>query len=734
MILAFLNVVHPALLWGAALIGVPILIHLLNKRRFRIVEWAAMELLRRVNRKNRRRLLLEDLLILILRCLAVLLLVLLIARLILSASTALARAAGARTERIIILDDSPSMGVRQGNRMLFTRVTTALADCTRKLALRRPGDTLSVILTSTPNQPFLNGQVLGGDRTERVASALGALQVSGVPARFEQAFLSLLRTVGNEPSASRELYIVSDFRRPDWISDSRDGGVPKQLAALAARIPNLTLVNAGQPVATDLAITDARCSDAMLTLGVPAQFQMTVVNRGQRDADGSAVTVSADGAPAGRVNIPAMEPGASRIVSLPIPFSRVGPITVEAELAGNDALAMDDRRVYASSVKAAIQVLVVDGEPDANPLRSESFYLRRALAPPGNRVSGMGVTVVEEDAFDPRGLDGVQVLFLCNVHRLAEEQWRALADWVRRGGGLVVFPGDQVDGASWNERAQATAPGFLPVRFQEMAGDPSEKEWQELRLNRPDHPVLQAFAGERNPFLQRVKVFRFWQLEPLADSAAVVLATFGNGRPALVESLFGTGRVLVFATAADVEWSNWPGDPSYVVTLQQVARAVARVSEPSRVVIVGQSLRHEVSPARYRSEARLFAPGAQEAELLRAAASTNTGQVAFESAPLRQPGVWALELTTHDGEATRVLFAANIAAGESDLSALESGELLRRAGSPGIRFVAGPGLPDLDEAAVKHADLTRLLAVLLMALLVAEQGLAWWFGWRRRAG
>ncbi|MFZ4396245.1 MAG: hypothetical protein ACOYOU_11535, partial [Kiritimatiellia bacterium] len=244
---------------------------------------------------------------------------------------------------------------------------------------------------------------------------------------------------------------------------------------------------------------------------------------------------------------------------------------------------------------------------------------------------------------------------------------------------------------------------------------------------------LQAFAGERNPFLQRVKVFRYWQLEPLADSA-VVLATFGNGRPALVESLFGTGRVLVFATAADVEWSNWPGDPSYVVTLQQVARAVARVSEPSRVVIVGQPLRHEVSPARYRSEARLFAPGAQEAELLRAAATTNTGQVAFESAPLRQPGVWTLELTTHDGEATRVLFAANIAAGESDLSAFEGGELLRRAGSPGIRFVEGPGLPDLDDAAVKHADLTRLLAVMLMALLVAEQGLAWWFGRRRRAG
>jgi hypothetical protein len=722
------------MLWGAALIGVPILIHLLNKRRFRIVYWAAMDLLRRVDHKNRRRLKLEDLIILILRCLAVLLLVLLIARMILTGMAGLAHVVGASTERIVILDDSPSMEVRQGNRTLFTRATAALGDYARKLALRRPGDTLTLILTSMPNQPVLNGQVLGGDRTERVPSSLGVLQVSGVPARFEQVFLSLLRTVGNEPSAQREIYIVSDFRRHDWITETRDGGVSKQLAALASRIPNLTLINVGQPIPADLAITDARCNDPMLTMGISGQFQLTVVNRGQRDSDGSAVTVAADGAPIGRVNIPALAPGDSRMVSMPITFSRVGSVTVEAELPDNDPLIMDDRRVYANSVKAAIQVLVVDGEPDANAVRSESFYLRRALAPPGKRVSGMGVTVVDDDAFEPRSLDGVQVLFLCNVHHLAEEQWRAIADWVRRGGGLVVFPGDQVDGASWNERTQAMAPGFFPVRFKEMVGDPSEKEWQALRLSRPEHPVLQAFAGDRNPFLQRVKVFRYWQLDLLAEPAAAVLATFGNGRPALVESPFGTGHVLVFATAADAEWSNWPSDPSYVVTLQQVARTVARASDSARVLTVGQPLRHEVSPARYRSEARLFAPRAQESELLRAVASTNTGLVAFESAALRQPGLWTLELTTHEGETERMHFAANIAAEESDLNGVERGEWLRRAGSPGIRFVDGPGIPDLDDAAVKHADLTRLLAVLLMGLLVVEQGLAWWFGWRRGAG
>ena len=123
MTLAVLNFVHPALLGGAALIGIPILIHLFNKRRFRVVDC--------------RRLQLEDLLILLLRCLVVLLLALLVARMILTGSAGMARAAGARTERVFILDDSPSMGVRQGNRALFTRATAALGDYTRKPARDR---------------------------------------------------------------------------------------------------------------------------------------------------------------------------------------------------------------------------------------------------------------------------------------------------------------------------------------------------------------------------------------------------------------------------------------------------------------------------------------------------------------------------------------------------------------------------------------------------------------------
>src|ERR1035441_7625644 len=102
------------LLFGLVLSGVPILIHLLNRRRFQLVEWAPMKYLKLTIRSNRRRMRIEQLLLLALRTLLMVLIVLTIARPILSASSLGAWLTHrARTSRVIVLDDSLSMGYRQ---------------------------------------------------------------------------------------------------------------------------------------------------------------------------------------------------------------------------------------------------------------------------------------------------------------------------------------------------------------------------------------------------------------------------------------------------------------------------------------------------------------------------------------------------------------------------------------------------------------------------------------------
>src|SRR5579862_2042013 len=99
------------LLFGMVLASVPLIIHLLNRRRFQLVEWAPMKYLKLTIRSNRRRLRIEQLLLLLLRTLEIIVLVFIVARPVLSKQASAAWLSHrSRVSRIIVLDDSLSMG------------------------------------------------------------------------------------------------------------------------------------------------------------------------------------------------------------------------------------------------------------------------------------------------------------------------------------------------------------------------------------------------------------------------------------------------------------------------------------------------------------------------------------------------------------------------------------------------------------------------------------------------
>src|SRR3954464_12235421 len=88
---------------GGALVSSPIIIHLINRMRFKRIRWAAMEFLLKSQKRNRRRLIIEQLILLLLRILLILLAGFLVARV-------LPIGAGQRgATHVIIVDDTMSM-------------------------------------------------------------------------------------------------------------------------------------------------------------------------------------------------------------------------------------------------------------------------------------------------------------------------------------------------------------------------------------------------------------------------------------------------------------------------------------------------------------------------------------------------------------------------------------------------------------------------------------------------
>ena len=158
----------------------------------------------------------------------------------------------------------------------------------------------------------------------------------------------------------------------------------------------------------------------------------------------------------------------------------------------------------------------------------------------------------------------------------------------------MVFLGSQVDADDYNRFLYREGAGLLPAELEALHEDKLNGLLVEDLPGSPLAPLRQLTPAA----LERIQVGRFMALRPApqAQPAARVLARWNNpdNSPAAIDRAFGRGRVLLWSIAADKEWSDWPTDPSYVLAMREVAKAIVRGDAIDRQLTAGESLRREV--------------------------------------------------------------------------------------------------------------------------------------------
>ncbi|MHC4473674.1 MAG: BatA domain-containing protein, partial [Planctomycetota bacterium] len=206
---------HPAMLWGLLLAAVPILIHLLSRRRYRTVRWAAMEFLRAAFKKNQKRLRIENLLLLILRTALIVLLVFALSRPFLSGVVA-ETLSDRTTNYTVILDNSYSMGLNEGVTTPFKR---AVEEAKKIATTTDREDSITLYLTNDNFSlagPGIPRSILrDSHEADKVAGVLGRLRVS--TGRSE--LVDVLAAVSDELDAKRtgkRVVLITDLQRTAW--------------------------------------------------------------------------------------------------------------------------------------------------------------------------------------------------------------------------------------------------------------------------------------------------------------------------------------------------------------------------------------------------------------------------------------------------------------------------------------------------------------------------------------
>jgi len=754
---------HPWLLVAGVLaVSLPVLIHLLNRRRFQVVDWAAMDFLLEADQESRRRIRLQHWLLLLLRSLAVVLVGLLLARPFLPTELSGRLTAAAPFERIIVLDDSLSMQARWGNSSAWETAKSSALDLIRRLTAQHGGkDTLTLLITSDINQPLVAGAAMTDARADEWQSRLEELNCSDGAVVLADALHHLTESLSSrEPGVNRAVYVFTDLRQSDWheapgAKSERTDGVTKSFRRLNEHVQVCLLVDVAAEHDGNLTVAQIQADGAIVS-DVRAALDVAVINQGSAPARNIDVKLFVDdGLPASET-IQRLESDESSIVRFHPPFTceslvggresraqRIAPHRVRVELKAenvtDDLLAGDSVFHFPASVRCGMRALVVDGEPGTESAKSESFFLRRALAPAGPVKSGVVCEVITEDEVDSLKFPDHDLVFLLNVSRLGAqttENLARLSQWVGEGGNLVVMPGDQTDAQWFNSVFWQNGQGLSPLRLISTTPDEGNQKWAGLQF--VEHNKLLPRLSAGSAIVENVKIFRHWQAESLdanVAGAGSVVARFNDGlnSPAIAEKQWGDGRVVVFAIPADADWHDWPSHPSYVLMMQDLVHVLVGDLSSKHFVRVGEAIRQPVDLAEFDIDAIVEAPTGLKTNLHaepQAGGGVESLHWEFVSPVVKNLGFYMLTLSRRSGGREERLFAANPDRNESDLKRADPNAIKRSLVGTNARLISADDVPSLTDGTAR-SELWRYCAWLLAALLLTEQALGWFFGRER---
>lgn len=691
-------------LWGLGLISVPIVLHLLNKRKFRVVDWAPMEYLKLSIKESRRKVRLEELLLLFLRCAIVAMVIFTLARPMVSRSGALSLfAAGSRTSHLVVLDDSLSMQHTQGQLSAFERGQDAV---TALLGAFGGGDEVTVVLATDPVSTLAAPLEEGGS-VDRVATA----SCSDAGAQWDQVFEAATDWGERALHPSKVMWLVTDLRRSGW-----DDGVLEVSANAAAAGLTLKVIDVGSMEESNLALLSLASPDRAVVRDVQTSLTATLWN-GTGAPVGPLTATLLVGDLERAVTVPRVEPEAVLELPIPITFTEAGVHAVSLRLP-QDALPADDLRTVAIDVRSSLRVLLVDGDPSAEAFESETDFLAAAMLSGGGLFDAYSLTDSEWLSAAPEAFD---LLVLANVASIGAGHGKRLEELVSAGMGLMVFPGDQLDPESYAADLFKGGNGLIPASVERVSDETRTGLLVEDQTGSPLARLTDLVPGA----LGNVRVRQSLDLgiSEAAQEATRVLARYDDGdkSPALLERRFGHGRVLQWTTTADRDWSDWPTEPTFLLCVCEAARGAADRGTRGLNHRLGTPVVLETRGASVREPSLLDEDGTPVGRLL-----VRGDEVAFEG--LRHAGTYRARYVSEAGEEVVRSLAVQGPEQESRLARLPAERCLALTAPLAPRLVPHASLDELLEP--EGEELWRTLAFLALAFLAVESVFMVWVGRR----
>ncbi len=658
--MTFLN---PLVFFGLAAASIPILLHIFSLRKLQKVDFSTLSFLKELQKTKIRRLKLRQLLLLVLRTSLIILIVTAFARPTMTTAGGGARTAHAMTTAVFIVDNSYSMtSLDEGGELL----QEAKEEAVRVLQLLKDGDEMVILRTSDAANPTLTAAATSVRDLSTARAELRSIEPAYLHVTLEDALRTAARILGASRNLNKELYVFSDFKKGSLRNTSGKTGREKILPENI----RIYLVPFGKTPRENLCVESVQMENALLAIGKPVSIKARIRNWGEQDRNNEVISVFLNGTKVAQkaLDIPAQNWAETEFSFVP---STTGYNDGTVELQDDD-LDFDNRRSFAVYIPPVVRTLLVGTAADLR-------YIRLAL----DAQSAQGAVVIKSTGVVPERLStndigGADVIVIANVSNLSTPQRMQIHSFLEHGGGVVFFPGSQVDSSSFQSvwAAALDAPSIASIEKMPQQHGQSAPG---VEFDRIDfrHPIFQGmFEEERlqlrgphpetgHPALESPDIHSHVRYQLDVRSNPVI--TLSDGSPFLFEQKAGKGVAVFFAVSATPDYSDFPTQGLFVPLLHS---SISYSSQRRSVVpefTVGQVADIDLGNV---GLGKIAVQNPQRTEI--ACAVTNSGDesgIRFQGTSI--PGVYAVK----SGNALLKQFIVNINPAESNTTKASDNEI-----------------------------------------------------------
>lgn len=578
----FLN---PAVLLGLLAASIPILIHLLNLRKLKKIEFSTLTFLKELQKNKIRKVKLKQWLLLALRVLIILFLVFAFARPTLEGVAIGGTTSAAKTTAIFILDDTFSMSVVDQNGSYFNQAKQSIKNLLKNF---QEGDEIALIMVSD-NLPGDVSLTSNFSEFERMLEAINISYTSGM---IHTSIVKAAEVLSQSKNFNKEIYILSDFQTGRLAQDE----LISDFSQLLDNNTRIYAVNYSGKDVYNLSIDDFEVTTSIFEKETPVRFQVTVSNHSNQMVNNTVVSLFFGAERAAQHSI-SLNPGESKVIEIEALAKQTGFIDITAELEDDD-IEYDNRGFLSINIPDKIPVLLSAGQ------QSDMNFVSIALQT-GNVSDKYKLNYIASNQLPAARLDDYLVLFISS-DRITSGYERIIS-FIEQGGGAVFFPSSNINSAGFSSFLQNLG---LP-KADNLIGQPDRIDnptiFQDTDI---EHPLLKnIFQSQQRKSVESPDIYSYYRIIP--GTSGRIIISLPDESAFLSEYRIGRGKILLFNSPAVLSWNSFPLKGLFPALMNKSILYLATQHQQDRNFVAGEPVNINIRNARL-PQLRIILPDGTE--------------------------------------------------------------------------------------------------------------------------